>query len=110
MKNYEKPDMKKVSFQSDEKIAKTCWGHHRKGTTLYADPSGEGYYSFQIAPGSCSLNLMNVRYITKNQESDATPDQVAVLANYLVRSGGNEGNPFHGEGVSVKTDSNGMGS
>lgn len=104
--NYQKPHMKFVAFQNEETIANTCWGHHSQGTTLYADAKDRrhGYYSFQIAPGSCSLNLINVMYIVKDEKKPASCSQIGALTKILAASGGECGNPYKGEGTVVTTN------
>lgn len=100
---YEKPKMEFVNVQNENKIANTCWGHHNKGTTLYCDLPGEGWCSFQIARGNCSLNLINIQYY----QSENTPgipaneDQISSLTSILVNSGGTDGNPYAGEGSTI---------
>lgn len=103
---YEKPKMEFVNVQNENKIANTCWGHHNKGTTLYCDLPGEGWCSFQIAQGNCSLNLINIQYY----QSENTPgipaneDQISSLTSILVNSGGTDGNPYAGEGSTIIED------
>lgn len=109
-KNYEKPELKFVSLRNEETVANTCWGYHGSDTPLYCDIPGEGYCSFQIASGSCDLNLINVRYysdqnkdgkITSDEWDSATAEQEAALEAVLKAAGGNKGQPFAGEGSIV---------
>lgn len=109
-KNYEKPELKFVSLRNEETVAATCWGHHGSDTVLYCDIPGEGYCSFQIGGGSCTLNLINVWYysdqngdgeITSDEHELANDDQVAALEAVLKAAGGESGNPFKGEGSTV---------
>lgn len=60
MTKYEKLSLKFVELRNEEAVANTCWGYHGTGTKLYCDVSGEGYFSFQIAGGSCTLNAINI--------------------------------------------------
>lgn len=98
--------MEFVNVQNENKIANTCWGHHNKGTTLYCDLPGEGWCSFQIARGNCSLNLINIQYY----QSENTPgipaneDQISSLTSILENSGGTDGNPYAGEGSTIIED------
>ena len=103
-KTYEKPQMKLISLKADKTVANTCWGHHASGQVLYADIPGLGYCSFQIQNGHCTLNLTNVKYITKEGTTDATADQIKALDSVLRSSGGESGNPYAGEGTVVKID------
>ena len=101
---YEKPAMKFVSLRAQRNIAETCWGYHGTGTTLYCDIPGEGYCSFQIASGSCALNLINVMYYdTNNMPSAATPEQISALIA-AVGEGGSDGQPYKGMGSIVFPD------
>ena len=112
MKHYEKPAMNFVSLRNENTVAKTCWGHHHSGKTLYCDVEGEGYCSFQIARGSCTLSLMNVQYYKHDGAEgvaiyDGHPDydsQYDDLVNRLIKSGGESGNNFAGEGTVVTED------
>lgn len=105
MERYEKPAMKFVSLRSEEAVANTCWGYHGTGTLLYCDIPGEGYCSFQIGGGSCTLNLVNVIYYDSEQKaSPATSEQLAILDSILRNSGGESGNPYKGEGSTVIPD------
>ena len=107
--NYKKPELKFVSLRNEESVANTCWGHHGTDTNLFCDISGKGFVSFQIAAGSCSLNLINVQYYGEDTNGDgkittndtpvkATAEQIAELDQRLRESGGDSGNPFKGEG------------
>lgn len=115
MGNYEKPEMKFVLLQNEEKVAATCWGYHGTDTELYCDISDKGFVSFQIGAGSCELNLINVKYygsdtnedgkITKEDESvAATNEQIDELKVILKDAGGKEGNPYKGMGTIVFPD------
>ena len=114
---YEKPSMKYVSLRNESNVADTCWGHHNKGTTLYCDIDGPGWTSFQIAAGSCSLNLINVYYYTDtngNGKADKEDEGILIasdekhvsteytnqytsLFNKLKEASGSDGNSFKGE-------------
>ena len=107
--NYEKPELKFVSLRNEDAVANTCWGYHGTTTKLFCDISDKGFVSFQIAAGSCTLNLINVMYygtdtngdgsITKEDTPiEATESQIQELDNILRNSGGESGNPFKGEG------------
>lgn len=102
MKKYEKPTMTFVAVRNEEQVANTCWGHHGTGTVLYCDLPGQGYCSFQIAAGSCTLNMINVTYYDGlGNQSPATADQISQLTGILMSAGGESGNPFRGEGTTV---------
>lgn len=112
MEMYEKPALKFVSVRNEEKIAKTCWGYKGTDTSLYCDITGKGFVSFQIAAGSCDLNLINVQYygedtdadgkITQNDEpKPATEEQQQELRTILLKANGAVGNSFQGEGTIV---------
>lgn len=103
IEKYEKPRLKFVSLRNENVVAATCWGHAGKGTRLYCDISGEGYLSFQIGEGSCSLNLINVLYHKdeNDQGTGASASQIATLESVLRASGGSSGNPYAGEGSVV---------
>ena len=128
--NYEKPKIKVVSLQNENAVANTCWGYHGTNTRLYCDLEGEGYASFQIGSGSCTLNLVNVRYYCSKYPYDENADsngnhggipmldyddsntanvhEGKVLLNKLnqklLESGGSTGNPYKGEGQTVIPD------
>lgn len=104
MNEYRKPEMKFVEIRNENSVANTCWGGHGSNMSWYYDTQGEGYVSFQIAGGSCALNLTNVLYYDK--QNDDTPEKIdgndpkyKELYNALIVSGGESGNPFKGEGV-----------
>ena len=121
-KTYERPMLKNVSLRNEEAVANTCWGHHcgttaeeqANGQVLYTDLKGDGWASFKIGGGSCTLNLIQVRYHSgKEREcwgndglhdincpgvADATADQIAELTATLKAAGGESGNPYKGEG------------
>lgn len=112
---YEKPQLKFVSLQNEKAVANTCWGGHNKETTFYCDIEGKGFVSFQIAQGSCTLNLINVKYYgedtngdgkitVKDTSVDATEEQRKILNDILVNSGGSTGNNYNGEGTIVFPD------
>ncbi len=103
---YEKPAMEFVELRSKEAVANTCWGYHGTDNLLYCDIPGEGYVSFQIMEGSCTLNLINVMYYSDEHPggTDATQDQIKILDNILRASGGESGNPYAGEGTTVIPD------
>lgn len=111
MVTYEKPRMTFVSLRNEEKVANTCWGFAGKDNRLFCNIEGEGYLSFQIAAGSCDLNVINVVYHYFDEENDnaeltATPTaaQLAELDTILRNSGGAAGNPYAGEGTTVVPD------
>lgn len=105
MERYEKPAMKFISLRSEEAVANTCWGYHGTETLLYCDIPGEGYCSFQIGGGSCTLNLVNVTYYdSEKNPTPATSEQLAILDSILKKSGGESGNPYKGEGSTVIPD------
>ena len=102
MTKYEKPALKFVELRNEEAVANTCWGYHGTDTKLYCDIPGEGYVSFQIAAGPCTLNLINVTYYDSNgNAAAATKAQIDALDAILRKSGGESGNPFAGEGSTV---------
>ena len=104
-KQYEKPAMKFVELRSREEVANTCWGYHGTGTDLYCDIPGEGYFSFQIAGGSCALNLVNVVYYDGNgNPASYTSEQYTALMQILESAGGESGNPYKGEGTTIIPD------
>ena len=107
--NYEKPEVKLVSIRNDRAVANTCWGGHGNSTTWYYDISGQGYVSFQIGGGKCTLNLYNVTYYDK--QNDESPEMLLEsdpkyheLYDALMTSGGDTGNPFKGEGLDFIPD------
>lgn len=105
---YEKPAVKFVSLRNEETVANTCWGYHGSDTVLYCDIPGEGYCSFKIGGGNCSLNLTEVYYY-ENSDSDGTAifdgdSRYTTLVTILKNSGGNQGNPYSGEGSVVIPD------
>lgn len=104
-KVYETPDVELVSMRNEKEVANTCWGGHSNSMTWYYDTQGEGYVSFEIKGGKCELNLDKVTYYTdKNAEGqplDNNSAQYKELVSVLPNSGGNSGNPFHGEGKFV---------
>ena len=109
-KKYEKPAMKFVSLRSEEAVANTCWGYKGSDTHLYCDIPGEGYFSFQIGGGKCTLNLINVTYYDgEGQISVYTSEQYQSLVGILTSSGGESGNPYHGMGTTVIPDHPGQG-
>lgn len=102
---YEKPAMKFVKLRNQEEVANTCWGYHGTDTLLYCDVSGEGYFSFQIAEGPCTLNVINIVYYDgEGKESAYTETQKNELMRILYESGGESGNPYKGEGTIVIPD------
>ena len=101
-KTYEKPALKFVSLRNEEAVANTCWGGHGEKTTWYYNTSGTGYVSFQISGGRCTLSLTNVTYYDGqgNQSYLYSGDTLYTeLYNALLKSGGESGNPFKGEGT-----------
>lgn len=107
-KTYKKPELKLVSMRNEETVANTCWGGHGNKLTWYYDTSGEGWVSFQISGGSCTLNLDKVTYY-KNRDDEGTPVDASRLAELdaaLRASGGESGNPFKGEGADFPTNPN----
>ncbi len=102
MKEYEKPALKFVSVRNEETVANTCWGYHGSDTKLYCDVSGEGYFSFQIAGGSCTLNAINIVYYDgEGNVSSYTQAQYDELMKILNSAGGESGNPYKGEGTTI---------
>ena len=106
---YEKPALKFVSLRNEEEVAKTCWGYLGKNTTLYCDIPGEGYCSFQIGEGDCSLNLIEVRYYQNENDDTGTyifdgDSRFEALEQVLSASGGSDGNPYSGMGSVVIPD------
>ena len=102
---YEKPAMKFVELRNEEAVANTCWGYHGTATKLYCDVSGEGYFSFQIAGGSCTLNAINIIYYDgRGNVSDYTQAQYDELMKILRSAGGESGNPYKGEGTTIIPD------
>lgn len=99
-KTYKKPNLKFVSMRNEETVANTCWGGHGNSMTWYYDTKGDGYVSFQIGGGKCTLDLSNITYYNGKGEvitNDGSRD--AELEAALKKSGGESGNPFKGEGV-----------
>lgn len=110
-KKYEKPRIEFHDLQLKEEIANTCWGGHiggnKGGLTWYYNTKGEGYVSFQIKEGNCALNLVNVTFYHKNGTvGSITQDQINELNAALAASGGDDGNPFKGEGVNFPNKPN----
>lgn len=109
-RTYEKPNMKFVSTRNEEAVANVCWGGHENRMTWYYDTEGAGYVSFQITGGKCTLNLDQVKYYTDKNDSGTIitkgSEKYTELENALATSGGESGNPFHGEGVDFPTDPN----
>lgn len=105
MERYEKPAMRFVSLRSEEAVANTCWGYHGTDTVLYCDVPGEGYFSFQIAGGSCTLNAINIVYYDgEGNPSSYTQAQYHELMTILNSAGGESGNPYKGEGTTIIPD------
>ena len=106
--NYEKPTLEFVSLRNEAAVAATCWGYHGTSTRLFCDIDGEGYMSFQIGEGSCTLNLINVKY-HKEKGSDGVgvvngdPKHEA-LEDILIESGGDVGQPYKEMGIIVVPD------
>ena len=97
--------MKFVSLMNEEAVANTCWGHHGTDTLLYCDIPGEGYFSFQIAGGSCALNAINIVYYDgEGNEASYTTEQYNQLMSILKNAGGESGNPYKGEGTTIIPD------
>lgn len=108
VKNYEKPQLKFISLRNEDSVAATCWGYHGTDTKLYYDTDGEGWVSFQIASGSCDLNLTNVTY-HKNENDKGTlifdgDSRYEELERALSDAGGKAGNPYHGMGSTIIPD------
>lgn len=103
MNEYEKTELKFVAIRSEKNVANVCWGGHSNSETWYYDISGEGYVSFQIGAGSCTLSLSNVQYYKDEDVSgvliDSMDPKYAELHEALIQSGGNKGTPFKGEQV-----------
>lgn len=105
LERYEKPAMKFVSLMNEEAVANTCWGYHGTDTLLYCDIPGEGYFSFQIAGGSCALNAINIVYYDgEGNVSPYTDEQYNQLMSILTSAGGQSGNPYKGEGTTIIPD------
>jgi len=105
LERYEKPAMKFVSLMSEEAVANACWGYHGTDTRLYCDIPGEGYFSFQIKGGSCTLDAINIVYYDgEGHESSYTQEQYNQLINILENAGGESGNPYKGEGTTIIPD------
>lgn len=105
---YEKPALEFVSLRNEAAVADTCWGYHGTPTQLFCDIEGEGYMSFQIGEGSCTLNLINVKYHEEQGSEgvlvfDGDPKH-ETLEDILVNSGGESGNPYKGMGTIVFPD------
>lgn len=107
---YEKPSMQFVSLRNEETVADTCWGHHGTNTRMYCDVSGEGFLSFRIADGSCTLNIIDVLYHKGHDDKEGTsltsaidPDgkMYAELEAILRKAGGESGNPYKGDDIEV---------
>lgn len=105
IKNYEKPRLTFVSLRDEKSVANTCWGGNieAQNLTWYYDTKGKGYVSFKIGGGKCKLNLINVTYYEEKggngvslNKNDAKYQE---LWQALASSGGDQGNPFKGEGV-----------
>ena len=102
---YEKPMLKFASLRNEDAVANTCWGYHGTDTLLYCDIPGEGYFSFQIAGGSCKLNAINIIYYdSEGNQSAYTSEQEAALMSVLKQAGGESGNPYKGEGSTIIPD------
>ena len=102
---YEKPMLKFASLRNEDTVANTCWGYHGTDTKLYCDIPGEGYFSFQIAGGSCTLNAINfIYYDSEGNQSAYTDEQKATLLSILEDAGGESGNPYKGEGSTIIPD------
>lgn len=102
---YEKPTMTFVSLRSEDAVANTCWGHHGTETNLFCDIPGEGYLSFKIAGGSCTLNPIDVIYYDGDgSQRPATSWEISTLISIIEPSGGESGNPYKGEGSIVIPD------
>lgn len=97
MEKYERPALKFVALRNEETVANTCWGVHGTEQVLYCDIPGEGYFSFQIAGGSCALNVINVVYYDGNGVPGTYTDaQYNELEAILRAAGGSQGNPYKG--------------
>lgn len=102
---YEKPAMKFVELRNEEAVANTCWGYHGTDTLLYCDIEGEGYFSFQIAGGSCTLNAINIVYYDSDGNIGSySQAQYDALMQILKSAGGESGNPYKGEGTTIIPD------
>lgn len=105
---YEKPMLKFASLRNEDAVANTCWGYHGTDTLLYCDIPGEGYVSFQIGAGSCSLNLINVTYYKNENDSGIKivdgDSRYDALEKILIDTGGESGNPYKGEGSTIIPD------
>ena len=105
---YEKPALEFVSLRNEEAVAATCWGYHGTTTRLFCDIAEEGYMSFQIADGSCDLNLINVKY-HQEQGSEGVlvfdgDSKHEALEDILEKSGGGNGQPYKEMGRIVIPD------
>ncbi len=102
---YEKPAMKFVKLRNQEEVANTCWGYHGTDTVLYCDVPGEGYFSFQIKGGSCTLDAINIVYYDGDGKvASYTQAQYNELMSILQNAGGESGNPYKGEGTTIIPD------
>lgn len=105
MTKYEKPALKFVELRNEEAVAKTCWGYHGTDTKLYCDVSGEGYFSFQIAAGSCTLNAINIVYYDgEGNVGSYTQAQYDELMKILNSANGESGNSYKGVGTTIIPD------
>lgn len=103
---YEKPAMEFVSLRSEEAVADTCWGYHGSSQVFYWDFDGEGFMSFQIAQGSCALNLINVKYHPDQGSAGVIVDEKSAYYKALVdhltsTGGGSAANPYKEMGESI---------
>ena len=130
MKTYEKPTIRRNDLVSRGTIANTCWGYHSGGSpTWWYDKNGtaNGFVSFYIHEGQkcgeldqmvtitwyqnrAALNNGEGRLVVRN-EAVVTDAGVTVYPyndcyDYLIASGGSQGNPFRGEtNLILDTDS-----
>ena len=100
MKKYESPKIEFQLIRLNEQIAKTCWGHHGTDTLLWYDSPGSGYISFKIADGSCAFNPIEITYKGFPEDTDFAAVE-SEFRKTVKASGGDQGNPFKGEGTVV---------
>lgn len=99
---YEKPKMTFVSLYNKENIAEKCWGNHGTGVKYY-DTVGEGYVSFSIPDGSCTMENGLIMVYYKDQNDPGTPIYEGnqyydeVYNKILTTSNGSWGQSFKGE-------------
>lgn len=121
MKKYLAPEIEFVDLQADRKIANTCWGYHdgtkdfgedptnAKPDQMYCDIPEPGYVGFNVTGGSCNFTdaTLSWTYYTFDGNGNGVPTKAPdgiynSFKTVISNAGGNNGQPFAGEGTIVK--------